>query len=110
MTDVQVLFNDNSGRKVAALFYIEVLIAYQRQGGPSQMVDPLSHNCEGTDITVDLKQKRKEGGAPMFKPKYRFTYEEVRIIVMALVELKNSLLAEGRYTDPVDELLLKFVD
>jgi hypothetical protein len=28
---------------------------------------------------------------------------------MALVELKNSLIAEGRYTDPVDELLIKFV-
>ncbi len=46
----------------------------------------------------------------MFRPKYRFTYDEVRIIVMALVELKNSLLAEGRYTDAVDELLIKFVD
>ena len=46
----------------------------------------------------------------MFKPKYRFTHDEVRIIVFALVELKNQLLAEGRYTDAVDELLMKFVD
>ena len=46
----------------------------------------------------------------MFKPKYRFTHEEIRIIVMALVELKNSLIAEGRYTDPVDKLLVKFID
>ena len=46
----------------------------------------------------------------MFKPKYKFTHEEIRIIVMALVELKNSLIVEGRYTDPVDELLIKFVD
>ncbi len=45
----------------------------------------------------------------MFRPKYKFTYEEVRIIVMALVELKNSLIAEGRYTDPVDELLIRFL-
>jgi len=45
----------------------------------------------------------------MFKPKYRFTHEEIRIIVMALVELKNSLIAEGRYTDPVDELLIRFL-
>jgi len=42
--------------------------------------------------------------------KYRFTYDEIRIIVMALVELKNSLTAEGRITDPVDELLVRFVD
>lgn len=46
----------------------------------------------------------------MFKPKYRFTYDEIRIIVMALVELKNQLISEGRYTDPVDELLIRFVD
>ena len=46
----------------------------------------------------------------MFKPKFRFTHDEVRIIVMALVELKNQLIAEGRYTDAVDDLLIKFVD
>ena len=44
----------------------------------------------------------------MFNPKYRFTHDEVRIIVMALVELKNQLIAEGRYTDAVDDLLIKF--
>ena len=36
----------------------------------------------------------------MFNPKYRFTHDEVRIIVLALVELKNQLLAEGRYPKP----------
>ena len=46
----------------------------------------------------------------MFKPKYKFSYDEIRIIVIALVELKNQLIAEGRYTDPVDDLLVKFVD
>ena len=38
----------------------------------------------------------------MFKPKFRFTYDEVRIIVMALVEFKNQLA--------IDDLLIKFVD
>ena len=46
----------------------------------------------------------------MFNPKYKFTHDEVRIIVLALVESKNQLLAEGRYTDAVDELLIRFVD
>ena len=46
----------------------------------------------------------------MFNHKYRFTHDEARIIVIALVELKNQLLAEGRYTDAVDELLIRFVD
>ena len=45
----------------------------------------------------------------MFNPKYKFTHDEVRIIVLALVEIKNQLLAEGRYTDAVDELLIRFV-
>ena len=46
----------------------------------------------------------------MFKPKFRFTHDEVRIIVMALVELKNQLISEGRYTDAIDDLLIKFVE
>ena len=46
----------------------------------------------------------------MSKTNYRFTYDEVRVIVFALVELKNQLIDEGRYTDAVDELLVKFVD
>ena len=46
----------------------------------------------------------------MFSPKIKFTYDEIRIIVLALVELKNQLIAEGRYTDAVDDLLLRFVD
>ena len=46
----------------------------------------------------------------MFNPKFRFTHDEVRIIVLALVELKNQLISEGRYTDAVDDLLIKFVE
>lgn len=46
----------------------------------------------------------------MFKSKMKFTYDEMRIIVLALIELKNQLLAEGRYTDAVDDLLIRFVD
>ena len=46
----------------------------------------------------------------MSKTKYRFSYDEIRVIVIALVELKNQLIAEGRYTDPVDELLVKLVE
>jgi hypothetical protein len=45
----------------------------------------------------------------MFRPKFKFSYEEIRIIVIALVELKNQLIAEGRHTDAVDDLLVKFV-
>ena len=46
----------------------------------------------------------------MFGPKYKFTYDEVRVIVIALIELKNQLTAEGRYTDAVDDLLVRFVE
>ena len=46
----------------------------------------------------------------MFRPKYKFTYEEVRIIVLALIVLKNQLIEEGRYTDSVDDLLVRLVD
>lgn len=48
----------------------------------------------------------------MFETKYKinFTYDEKRIIVYSLVELKNKLTAEGRYTDAIDDLLIKFLD
>lgn len=42
--------------------------------------------------------------------KYKLTYDETRIIVMSLIELKNQLIKEGRYTDAIDELLIKFVE
>ena len=32
----------------------------------------------------------------MFEPKYKLDHDEVRIIVYALVELKNQLIEEGR--------------
>lgn len=42
------------------------------------------------------------------KYKNKLTYDEIKIVLMSLVELKNRLIAEGRYTDAVDELILKF--
>lgn len=43
----------------------------------------------------------------MSKVKYKLTYDEARIIIMSLVELKNKLIEEGRYTDAIDELIMK---
>lgn len=36
-----------------------------------------------------------------------FNENELRIVVYCLNELRNKLIAEGRYTDCVDELLIK---
>jgi len=35
---------------------------------------------------------------------------ERRIVVNCLNEMRTKLLSEGRYSDPVDEILLKIVD
>lgn len=40
------------------------------------------------------------------KRRFKFDDYEVNIIVRALVDLRNQLIAEGRYTDAVDELLI----
>ena len=32
---------------------------------------------------------------------------EREILILALIELRNQLIREGRYTDAVDELILK---
>ena len=39
--------------------------------------------------------------------KIRFDDNEVSIMIYALNELGNQLIREGRYTDAVDELILK---
>ena len=35
---------------------------------------------------------------------------EHRIVVNCLNEMRTKLLSEGRYSDPVDEILLKVID
>ena len=39
-----------------------------------------------------------------------FDNEERKILLHSLVELKNQLIQQGRYTDPVDELIFKVVN
>ena len=41
------------------------------------------------------------------KKKFKFDEYEIRIIFLALNELRNQLIQEGRYTDAVDEILIK---
>ena len=49
----------------------------------------------------------------MFVRKKRYLYlspDEHRIVVQALVKLKNALIQQGRSTDCVDELIVKFLE
>lgn len=41
--------------------------------------------------------------------KLKLTYDEVRVLVYALNDLRNTLIAENRYTDAVDEILVKLM-
>ena len=41
------------------------------------------------------------------KRRFKFDDYEVNIIIKALIELRNQLIAEGRYTDAVDELIIR---
>ena len=43
----------------------------------------------------------------IMKKKFKLDEYEVRIIIRALVELRNQLIADGKYTDAVDELLVR---
>ena len=47
----------------------------------------------------------------MTMKKYHLYLEENewRLIILCINELRNKLIAEGRYTDCVDDLLVKFV-
>ncbi|MBQ9685276.1 MAG: hypothetical protein IJV41_01850 [Oscillospiraceae bacterium] len=45
----------------------------------------------------------------MRKPKYyvALNIEETRLVLRSLIRMKNKLIAQGRYTDCVDELIAK---
>ena len=40
---------------------------------------------------------------------YKFDYDEIRIIVMALNEMRNRLIQENRHSELLDELLVKLL-
>lgn len=44
------------------------------------------------------------------KKKFKFDDYEIRILILALNELRNQLIEEGRHTDAVDELMVKLYD
>ena len=46
----------------------------------------------------------------MKNPKYYLylTPDERRIVINSLIDLRNDLISQGRYTDIIDELLVKF--
>ena len=41
--------------------------------------------------------------------KLKLTHDEVRVLVYALNELRNTLIAENRYKDAVDEILARLI-
>jgi len=43
------------------------------------------------------------------KRKFKFDDYEIRILILGLNELRNQLIREGRYTDAIDELILRLV-
>ena len=46
----------------------------------------------------------------MRNPKYHIylTPDERRTVINSLIELRNDLISQGKYTDVIDELLVKF--
>ena len=44
------------------------------------------------------------------KKRFKFDDYEIRILILALNELRNQLIREERYTDAVDELIIKLYD
>lgn len=49
----------------------------------------------------------------MLKKQKRYLYlddEEISVMLQSLIHLKNTLIREGRYTDCVDELIVKVME
>ncbi len=58
---------------------------------------------------INTKSRIKESEVAM-KKRFKFDNYEIRILILALNELRNQLIREERYTDAVDELLIKLFD
>ena len=58
---------------------------------------------------IITKSRIKESEVAM-KKRFKFDDDEIRILILALNELRNQLIREERYTDAVDELLIKLFD
>lgn len=58
---------------------------------------------------IQIIQKRLEERVMRYQMKLKLTHDEVRVLVFALNELRNTLIAENRYTDPVDEILARLI-
>ena len=58
---------------------------------------------------IITKSRIKESEVAM-KKRFKFDDHEIRILILALNELRNQLIREERYTDAVDELLIKLFD
>ena len=57
-------------------------------------------------------QYKLKGGYDMRDKKYYIALDdfERRVVVNCLNEMRNNLIAKGKYTDAVDEVLLKIID
>ena len=60
-----------------------------------------------SDTMITEKQKEETG----VNQKYyvALTTEEWRMVIDSLSSMRNRLISEGRYTDAVDEVLLKII-
>ena len=58
---------------------------------------------------INTKSRIKESEVAM-KKRFKFDDYEIRVLILALNELRNQLIREERYTDAVDELLVKLID
>jgi hypothetical protein len=56
------------------------------------------------------RRTTREGRQMEQKYEIALTSQEWRLIIECLNRLRNQLIAEGRYTDAVDELLIKVVN
>ena len=61
-------------------------------------------NCLEWNQRNDIKEEY-----PMLKKRHYLYLDEIeyRVLIRSLVQMKNRLIHEGRFTDCVDELILK---
>ena len=65
------------------------------------------HSITAVSLAIMITEKSKE--VRLMKQKYylALTAEEWRLMIESLTNLRNRLISEGRYTDAVNEVIIK---
>jgi hypothetical protein len=101
----------SADEKIKATENVSFSVAFIGAGVHNVLDEKHRHGCAYSTVPQRyLCFHHKKRGIIMKKVKIKLDDMERRILVKLLYEKRNELIREGRYTDAIDELILKIID